>query len=81
MAVCDVCGNDYAEAFQVTTRAGERYTFDSIECSAHKIAPRCPHCGCGVLGHGIQAKEGVYCCASCARQSGAPIAVDSTVAV
>ena len=50
MALCDVCGNDYADAFQVTTRAGERFTFDSIECAAHKIAPRCRHCQCSVLG-------------------------------
>jgi hypothetical protein len=80
MAICDVCGNDYAESFQVTTTAGERFTFDSIECAAHKIAPRCRHCQCSVLGHGIQSREGIYCCANCARQGGASSAVDNTLA-
>ena len=70
MAQCDVCGNDYDRAFSVTTAEGSAYTFDSIECAAHLIAPTCAHCGCRVLGHGVQADGTIYCCAHCARVAG-----------
>ena len=69
MAKCDVCGNDYERAFQVTS-AGKSYTFDSFECAIHKLAPKCEHCGCMVIGHGIEASGKFYCCANCARESG-----------
>jgi hypothetical protein len=71
MASCDVCGNDYDNAFTVRTAGGEELTFDSIECAAHRIAPTCAHCGCRVLGHGVQAGDATYCCAHCARNQGA----------
>jgi hypothetical protein len=71
MASCDVCGNDYDNAFTVRTAGGEELTFDSIECAAHRIAPTCAHCGCRVLGHGVQAGDAMYCCAHCARNQGA----------
>lgn len=77
MAVCDVCGNDYANAFRVLAADGRQFTFDSFECAVHKIAPMCRHCQCRVLGHGIQDGEAVYCCAHCARQAGAGGAVDN----
>jgi hypothetical protein len=70
MATCDVCGNEYDRAFSVTTAGGESFTFDSIECAAHRIAPACAHCGCRILGHGVQADGAVFCCANCARQAG-----------
>jgi hypothetical protein len=78
MPVCDVCGNDYANAFQVITSNGARFTFDSLECAAHRIAPLCAHCGCRVLGHGIETPKGIYCCANCTRQVGSSGAVDNT---
>src|SRR5438105_10480303 len=69
MAQCDVCGNDYDKAFRVTQ--GDRtMTFDSFECAIHAMAPRCAHCECRVVGHGIEAKGYVYCCAHCARHEG-----------
>jgi len=70
MAKCEVCGNDYDKAFQVVA-AGFTHTFDSFECAAHKLAPRCEHCGCIVLGHGVEAHGRFFCCASCAREMGA----------
>lgn len=79
MPTCDVCGNDYAKAFQVTNAEGKKFTFDSLECAAHKIAPTCGHCKCRILGHGIEAPTGIYCCASCARHAGASGAVDHVV--
>jgi hypothetical protein len=38
MATCDVCGNDYDKAFQVTS-AGRTMTFDSFECAIQAMAP------------------------------------------
>jgi DNA end-binding protein Ku len=44
----------------------------------YKLAPSCAHCGCRILGHGIQADTAIYCCAHCARESGVGRAVDNT---
>ncbi len=69
MARCDVCGNDYDKAFQVS-QAGKTMTFDSFECAIQALAPRCAHCQCVVIGHGVEANDRVYCCAHCAQHSG-----------
>jgi hypothetical protein len=45
--------------------------FDSFECAIHRMAPTCEHCGCRVIGHGVQADNRVFCCAHCAQESGA----------
>ena len=66
MAKCDVCGNDYDKAFQVT-KAGRTMTFDSFECAIQAMAPTCAHCGCKIVGHGVEANGAVYCCAHCAE--------------
>ncbi len=69
MATCDMCGNDYANAMQITV-GDETHTFDSFECAIHAMAPRCKHCGCTILGHGLEADGAMFCCAHCARKSG-----------
>lgn len=69
MAICDVCGNDYAKSFTVS-RGGRTYTFDSFECAIHYLAPPCAHCGCRVVGHGIEDGDLTFCCAHCARNAG-----------
>lgn len=69
MAKCEVCGNDYHLSFDVVA-ANERHTFDSFECAIHRLAPVCDHCGCRIIGHGIEAGIRFFCCANCARQSG-----------
>jgi hypothetical protein len=69
MARCDVCGNDYDKAFTVTM-AGRTQTFDSFECAIHVLAPSCAHCGCKVVGHGVEQAGRVFCCAHCAKQAG-----------
>jgi hypothetical protein len=67
---CDVCGNDYDKAFQVT-RDGKTLTFDAFECAIEAMAPRCAHCECRIIGHGLESEDGsIYCCAHCARHSG-----------
>ncbi|MEN6450115.1 MAG: hypothetical protein ABFC96_06470 [Thermoguttaceae bacterium] len=70
MAKCEVCGNDYDKAFTVTRHSGESRTFDCFECAIHALAPRCVHCGCPVIGHGVEDEAAVYCCAWCASQEG-----------
>lgn len=73
---CDVCGNDYAHAFQVVL-GGRTHTFDSFECAISKLAPTCTRCGCRILGHGLEADDKFYCCAHCARASGERGLVDN----
>lgn len=75
MATCDTCGNDYDKTFTIT-RGDQTGTFDSFECAAHAMAPQCAHCGCRILGHGVEAGGSIYCCAHCARHSGEPELVD-----
>jgi len=69
MAQCEVCGNDYDKAFTVQQR-DETHVFDSFECAIHLLAPMCAHCGCRVVGHGVEVENTVFCCAHCASQSG-----------
>lgn len=69
MAACEVCGNDYELAFQVTA-AGYTHTFDSFECAIHRTAPICDNCQCRILGHGLEADGKFFCCAHCARAQG-----------
>ena len=69
MAVCETCGNDYDKTFDVVM-GGETHTFDSFECAIHALAPTCSHCGCRIVGHGVEADGQIYCCAHCAAQQG-----------
>lgn len=69
MAQCEVCGNEYHNSFEVRMR-GVSHVFDSFECAVHALAPRCTHCGCMVIGHGVEAGGRIFCCAHCANQDG-----------
>ena len=75
MARCDVCGNDYDKAFTIS-RGNRTGTFDSFECAIHALAPTCEHCGCKIVGHGIEANGTFYCCAHCARKEGVTTVAD-----
>lgn len=77
MAKCEVCGNDYEQAFEIVMSDGARHTFDAFECAIHKLAPECAHCGCRVIGHGVQAGDKVFCCAFCSHNAGEKGAVDN----
>ncbi len=70
MATCDVCGNEYDKAFRVEGPGGRSGTFDSFECAIHALAPTCHHCGCKVIGHGVEANGTIFCCAHCASDEG-----------
>ena len=69
MPQCEVCGNEYDKTMKIT-RGGETHVFDSFECAIHAIAPTCDHCGCKIIGHGIEANGSIYCCAHCAAREG-----------
>lgn len=75
MKQCACCGNSYDKTFDVVM-AGSTYTFDSFECAIHKLAPTCSHCGCRVLGHGVEAEGNLFCCAHCSKKEGIRGAVD-----
>jgi Rieske Fe-S protein len=49
---------------------GRKGTFDSFECAIQAMAPICRHCGCLIIGHGMEADGKIFCCAHCARTAG-----------
>jgi hypothetical protein len=67
--LCEVCGNHYDKAFEVKMH-GVAHVFDSFECAIQALAPACAHCGCRVIGHGVESSGKMFCCAHCAKQSG-----------
>ena len=69
MAQCETCGNDYDKAFQVNMN-GSMHTFDSFECAIQALAPTCPHCGCRIIGHGVEHNGTIFCCVHCAKHEG-----------
>jgi len=66
---CETCGNNYDKAFKVTM-SGVTHTFDSFECAIAALAPKCWHCGCRIIGHGVESRSRMFCCASCAQRAG-----------
>ena len=72
---CDVCGNDYDKCITVE-QGGKTSTFDCFECAIHALAPRCAHCSCAIIGHGVEARDRMFCCAHCAEHHGVEGLVD-----
>jgi len=75
MAKCVKCGNDYDKAFEIKMN-NQTYIFDSFECAITMLAPRCKHCTCIIIGHGLENDGVVYCCAHCASHEGEEKLVD-----
>ncbi|MFB3819287.1 MAG: hypothetical protein ACE147_16620 [Candidatus Methylomirabilales bacterium] len=69
MAKCEQCGNAYDKAFEIRMD-GTSHVFDCFECAIQRLAPTCNHCGCRIIGHGVEANNTMYCCAHCAKQKG-----------
>jgi hypothetical protein len=69
IARCEVCGNAYDKSFKVTA-AGRTHVFDCFECAIHGLAPGCAHCGCKIIGHGVEHEGIIFCCAHCAKHQG-----------
>jgi Raf kinase inhibitor-like YbhB/YbcL family protein len=70
MANCDTCGNYYDKTFEVVHQ-GRTHVFDCFECAIQALAPTCGHCGCRIIGHGVEADGTLFCCANCAREEAA----------
>jgi len=66
---CAVCGNDYDKAF-VVVMEGRTHVFDSFECAIQLLAPICQQCSCRVIGHGVESRGSIFCCAHCAEMAG-----------
>lgn len=75
MAQCVTCGNNYDKSFEVKMD-GRTLVFDCFECAIHALAPRCEHCRCTIIGHGVEADGHYFCCAHCAAKKGEPELVD-----
>jgi nitrite reductase/ring-hydroxylating ferredoxin subunit len=69
MGKCAQCGNDYDKSFEVRM-GGRTMIFDSFECAIQALAPVCPHCGCRIIGHGVEHGDTIFCCVHCAKQEG-----------
>ncbi|HZV94823.1 MAG TPA: hypothetical protein VFF62_02805 [Candidatus Nitrosocosmicus sp.] len=69
MASCEICGNEYRKMLEIRYQ-GRVGNFDSFECAIHALAPTCEHCGCRVIGHGVELGERIFCCANCAQMVG-----------
>ena len=69
MPQCEVCGNDYDKAFEIR-RNHVSHFFDCFECAIHALAPTCQHCGCRIIGHGVEMSGRMFCCANYAEQEG-----------
>jgi len=69
MASCEICGNEYRKMLEIRYQ-GRVGNFDSFECAIHALAPTCEHCGCRVVGHGVELGERIFCCANCAQMVG-----------
>lgn len=73
MERCETCGNEYSKPMEVI-KDGQSHFFDSFECAIQALAPTCAHCGCRVIGQGVEADdETVYCCKHCAQQEHAEV--------
>lgn len=69
MGKCIVCGNDYDKSFTISKK-DQTFEFDCFECAIHQLAPTCAHCGCKIIGHGMEKEDQFYCCANCAKAEG-----------
>lgn len=70
MSRCDLCGAEYDKSFEIRM-AGKTHTFDRFECAVLKLAPACAHCGCRIIGHGVEQGSKMYGCVHCAKHDGA----------
>ena len=70
MAQCETCGNEYDRPMTISV-GGKSHVFDCFECAIHMLAPSCKHCGCRIIGHGVQSGGDMFCGAPCAGHEGA----------
>src|SRR4051812_47337253 len=74
---CEVCGNHYDKPIEIL-RNGISHYFDCFECAIHALAPKCEHCDCRIIGHGVESSGVMFCCAHCASKKGVAGITDRT---
>jgi hypothetical protein len=52
------------ESYQIVCAPTGRFAITAL-------APSCNHCGCRIIGHGVEVNGTSYCCAHCASKEGA----------
>jgi hypothetical protein len=75
MTRCETCGNEYDKCIEVV-QGGQRHVFDCFECAIEALAPRCAHCDCRIVGHGVESDNQFFCCRHCAEEAGVAGIVD-----
>lgn len=75
MGVCEVCGNNYKNTFQVVMN-NKSHEFDCFECAIHRLAPECGHCACRVIGQGVEKDGIIYCGGHCLRMASHNLGLD-----
>lgn len=63
---CEVCGNQSVTCFKVYL-GREKHVFDSFECAIYAMMPKCAHCRCQIIGHGVQLGDQLFCSYTCAN--------------
>ena len=48
-----------------------KIAFPGFYRAIHALAPKCAHCGCQIVGHGVEAEGRNFCCDHCAHAMGA----------
>lgn len=66
---CENCGNDYDKPMKILTD-GKSHIFDCFECAIAQLAPCCEHCKTRIIGHGVESRGRMFCCAHCANMAG-----------
>jgi hypothetical protein len=54
MARGEPCGHHYGKACAIAL-AGHLPAFDNVACAMQALAPRREHCGCRIIGRGVEA--------------------------
>ena len=72
---CEACGNEYDKPLEIVKNGISHY-FDCFECAIHVMAPKCKHCQCRIIGHGVETGGVMFCCAHCASKAGVNEMVD-----
>ena len=72
---CEVCGNEYDKPMEIVVNGISHY-YDCFECAIHALAPKCTHCGCQIIGHGMEVEGIFFCCAHCASEHGVHVLKD-----
>ena len=64
----ETCGNDY-ERLSKSGSTAKNTSSIAFECVIRALAPTRPHCGCRIVGRGVEKNEAIYCCAHCASEA------------